>query len=67
MSINDRSAYRESDSHPLRLGRVERIEQSCRVLRIEANAGVLHVEAHVIVLVQFAANDQKAQPIPEAV
>src|SRR5467141_3447590 len=40
MGFNDRSANRQSHSHPVRLSRIERLEEPIPLLRLEPDAGI---------------------------
>src|SRR6266446_5567345 len=48
MSLDDRTADRQPDTHAVALGRVERIEQLVHAPTLDADAGIPHRHAHMI-------------------
>ena len=48
MSLDDRTADRQPDTHAVALGRVERIEQLVHALTLDADTGIPHRHAHMI-------------------
>jgi len=58
MSLDNRAAHIQSDSHPVLLRRIEGFEELVSALRLEANSNVFHTKAHTSVLVPFGCDEQ---------
>src|SRR5580692_1803840 len=56
MTLDNRTADRQSDSHALILCRVEGFEESVRRLRFEADSNICHAEAHPVIIIRFSSN-----------
>jgi len=47
MSLDDRTADRQPDTHAVAFGRVERIEQLVNALMLDSNTGIPQRHAHM--------------------
>src|SRR5580704_224936 len=56
MTLDNRTADRQSDSHTPILRRVEGFEKFIRSLRFEADSNIAHAEAHPIIVIWFSSN-----------
>src|SRR4029450_3217763 len=63
MSLDDRAADGEADTHAVAFCRVEGVEQLAHVLRIDADAGIAHAHAHTIALLVLGSDQQLPRPI----
>src|SRR5579864_8355015 len=56
MTLDNRTADRQSDSHTFILGRVEGFEKPVCRLRLETDSSIAHAEAHAIIVIWFSPN-----------
>src|SRR5271167_4712939 len=63
MTLDDGPADRESDSHTVILGGVERFEEPVRSLRVKPDSRILYRQAHMIVFIPFSSNQQLPRTI----
>ena len=63
MSLDDRTADRQPDTHAAALGRVERVEQLVHALTLDADTGVPHRHAHTIPALCFGSDQQPPRAI----
>src|SRR6516165_5629966 len=66
MSLNDRAADRQAQTHALRLGRVEGFKEAWEALRRQPRPGIPHPDAHAFRLVGFRADTQFAPAVTVA-
>ena len=63
MSLDDRAADRQPDTHTAAFGGVEGFEQPLEILRIDTDAGILHAQTHMIISFSLGSD----QELPGAV
>ena len=63
MSLNDRAADREPDTHTAAFGGIEGLEQPLEILKIDADAGILNAETQVF----FSFSLGSDQELPGAI
>src|SRR5215469_13950164 len=63
MSLNDRAADGQPDTHATAFGGVEGLEEPPPVLRTDADAGILHAETYAIVFFPPGSDHQLPRAI----
>src|SRR5262245_42605710 len=58
VSVDDRSAHGQPDTHPAALRRIEGVEQLVHAVMIEADARIPYRQAHVIGALAFSSDEQ---------
>ena len=66
MSLDDGAADRQSHANPIRLGRIERLEQSIEVRWTNSWAGILHFDKHEVWIVLARGNRELTRSVSEA-
>ena len=63
MSLDDRAADRQPNTHTAAFGGIEGFEQPLEILRIDTDAGILHAETNMIICFSLGSD----QELPGAV
>src|SRR4030095_12649082 len=66
MSLDDRAAHRQANSHSVLLRRIEGLKELVRGIRSEADPRVLYAETHVLTLIRFASDQQISRAVLDA-
>ena len=63
MSLNNRAAHMQPDSHPIVFRCIERFEKFVRSFRLETNSSIFHAQAHPIALFPFGSDKQLSRAV----